>query len=313
MESLVVTLDELQKLNFKTQQRATLLEVQLTPIHIEKLLEINTNNIPPVKTKINLYADYMINGRWMYNGDSIRVSKSGVLLDGQNRLMAAQKAKMNLVCDLIVGLEDEVFNTIDQGRTRQKGHLVARDLGSITTTDAQTLTTAVTRVIKYQESLSQLTTGGFEGKIAYKFTAPRVIEYVNQHPELLDQLEVIKKEFGVRCNLSRATLLYVYHIGSRYDASYTLKFLRKAVLAIGLTGDETLYFYHQCLNEYKAKQSNWTKAEFEHTLIKVWSKVADKGLKALTKKTQIKAKKDEEFIKFIAPTEQALIEMSNAI
>ncbi|WP_318429370.1 hypothetical protein [Photobacterium leiognathi] len=309
----MVTLDELQKLNFKTQQRATLLEVQLTPIHIEKLLEINTNNIPPVKTKINLYADYMINGRWMYNGDSIRVSKSGVLLDGQNRLMAAQKAKMNLVCDLIVGLEDEVFNTIDQGRTRQKGHLVARDLGSITTTDAQTLTTAVTRVIKYQESLSQLTTGGFEGKIAYKFTAPRVIEYVNQHPELLDQLEVIKKEFGVRCNLSRATLLYVYHIGSRYDASYTLKFLRKAVLAIGLTGDETLYFYHQCLNEYKAKQSNWTKAEFEHTLIKVWSKVADKGLKAITKKTQIKAKKDEEFIKFIAPTEQALIEMSNAI
>ncbi|WP_305840416.1 hypothetical protein [Photobacterium leiognathi] len=49
------------------------------------------------------------------------------------------------------------------------------------------------------------------------------------------------------------------------------------------------------------------------TLIKVWSKVADKGLKAITKKTQIKAKKDEEFIKFIAPTEQALIEMSNAI
>ncbi len=252
----MATLDELQKLNFKTQQRETLLEVQLTPIHIEKLLEINTNNIPPVKTKINLYADYMINGRWMYNGDSIRVSKSGVLLDGQNRLMAAQKAKVNLVCDLIVGLEDEVFNTIDQGRTRQKGHLVARDLGSITTTDAQTLTTAVTRVIKYQESLSQLTTGGFEGKIAHKFTAPRVIEYVNQHPELLDQLEVIKKEFGVRCNLSRATLLYVYHIGSRYDATYTLKFLRKAVLAIGLLGDETLYFYHQCLNEYKAKQSN---------------------------------------------------------
>ena len=100
MESLVATLDELLKLNFKTQQRTTLLEVQLTPIHIEKLLDINTNNIPPVKTKINLYADHMINGRWMYNGDSIRVSKSGVLLDGQNRLMAAQKAKMNLVCDL---------------------------------------------------------------------------------------------------------------------------------------------------------------------------------------------------------------------
>ena len=313
MESLVATLDELLKLNFKTQQRTTLLEVHLTPIHIEKLLDINTNNIPPVKTKINLYADHMINGRWMYNGDSIRVSKSGVLLDGQNRLMAAQKAKMNLVCDLLVGLEDEAFNTIDQGRTRQKGHLVARDLGDITATDAQTLTAAVTRIIKYQENLSQVTTGGFEGKIAHKFTAPRVIEYINQHPELLDQLEVIKKEFGVRCNLNRATLLYVYHIGSRYDATYTLKFLRKAVLAIGLTGNETLYFYHQCLNEFKAKQSNWTKAEFEHTLIKVWSKIADKGLKAITKKAHIKAKKDEEYLQFIAPTEQALIEMSNAI
>ena len=58
---------------------------------------------------------------------------------------------------------------------------------------------------------------------------------------------------------------------------------------------------------------NWTKAEFEHTLIKVWSKIADKGLKAITKKAHIKAKKDEEYLQFIAPTEQALIEMSNAI
>ena len=306
-------LDELLSLSFKTNRQMCLPEVQLNPTHIQKLLDINTNNIPPVPTKVNLYADHMINGQWLYNGDSIRVSKSGVLLDGQNRLMAAQKAKMNLVCDLVVGLEDKVFNTIDQGRVRQKGHLLARDVGDLKTSDAQTLSAAVTRVLKYSHELSQVTTGGKDGKLASKFSADKVIDYVNLHPEILDQLETVKTQFNSRSNLTRSAILYIYHIGCRWDEEYTLKFLKKSISGIGLQENETLFFFHQCLNEYKAKSIRWAPSELEKTLVKVWSQVADKGLHAITKKTNIKHKKGEDFMQFIAPSESALIEMKNSL
>ena len=72
-------LDELFAQSFKTNKQMCLPEVQLNALQIQKLLDINTNNIPPVPTKINVYADHMINGQWLYNGDSIRVSKSGIL------------------------------------------------------------------------------------------------------------------------------------------------------------------------------------------------------------------------------------------
>jgi len=288
-------------------------EVQLDPRHIQKLLDINTNNIPPVPTKINLYADHMVNGQWLYNGDSIRVSKEGVLLDGQNRLMAAQKAKMNLVCDLVVGLDEKVFNTIDQGRVRQKGHLLARDVGDLKSSDAKTISSAVTRVLRYSHDLAQSTTGGKEGKFASKFSADKIIDYVNQHPDILDQLETVKAEFSHRSNLTRSTILYLYHIGSRWDEEYTLKFLKKTVSGVGLKENETLFHLNQCLNEYKAKSIRWTPSELEKTLVKVWDKVADKGLYAIAKKSNIKHKKDEQFVQFIAPSEQSLIEMKNCV
>ncbi|MFA0155687.1 hypothetical protein [Vibrio sp. 10N.261.46.A3] len=310
----MLSLNDLLELNFKTPTLQSFNRVQLDTRHMEKLLEINTNNIPPTPTKINLYADTMIKGEWIYNGDTIRVSKSGVLLDGQNRLMAALKAKMNLTCDLLVGLDEEVFNTIDQGRVRQKGHLVAREITELSGRDAAHLTTAVTKILKYKANLAQSTTGGKDGKFASMFTADRVIEYANRNPEIVEQLKTIKSNFAVhRANLSQSTLLFIYHIGARHDEEYTLKFLKKAVLGLGLKEGETLYIYNQVLNDLKMKKYQWTPTIKDKTLMKVWSSIANKGLYAIKRKAEIQHSKSDDYVQFIKPTEQALIEMKNSL
>ncbi|KEY91494.1 hypothetical protein CF67_15005 (plasmid) [Candidatus Photodesmus blepharus] len=308
----MMSLDELYEQNFKTSRQQSLSEVQLNQLHIEKLLEINTDNIPPVVNKINLYADHMINGRWMYNGDTIRVSKDGLLIDGQNRLLAAKKAKVNLTCDLLVGLDEAVFNTIDQGRVRQKGHLVARDIKNISVADAKTVTTSVTRIINYTENLSQTVTAGKDGRFASKLTADKVIEFIHRNSEILDQLEIVKKEFSNRCSISRAIILYLYHLGCRFDEEYTYKYLKKMVLGIGLKEGETLHFFHQILNDIKAKNLRWTTSEKEKTFIKVWSKIAVKGLFAINSKSKIKCTKDEDYVQFIKPSDESLIQMYNS-
>jgi hypothetical protein len=141
-------LDTYFQQDFKSNTVEHMPQVMFTMPHIEKLLSINTNNIPPVPTKINLYADSMVKGLWKYNADSIRVSKSGVLLDGQNRLMASLQAKIPLTSDLVIGLPDDVFNTLDQGRTRTKGGLLARDIGGVSATDGSIITSAVTPCVR---------------------------------------------------------------------------------------------------------------------------------------------------------------------
>ena len=311
-EVFMSQLDQLFDNQFKSKYHQTLSAESLNSDHVERLLQLNTNNIPPMINKINLYAEHMINGRWKYNGDSIRVSKSGVLLDGQNRLLASQKAKVHLVCDLVVGLEDDVFNTIDQGRQRVKSDLVARDIGGeFSSTKAKLLTAAVTKIIKHRNFLAQSTGSGRDGKFLNKFTPESVITYINQNPQILEQLEYIKEKFSFRCNLPRSTLLYIYHVGSEWDEDFTKKFLKKAINGVGLQEGETLHLLHLYLNEIKAKSVRHTASEVDRMLIKVWNKVGEKGLRAITSRSKLMQKKSEDYVQFVAPTEIGLIKMCN--
>lgn len=54
----------------------------ITPKKARELLKLNTRNRKLSKALVSKYAGDMRAGRWPYNGDPIRVSKDGVLLDG---------------------------------------------------------------------------------------------------------------------------------------------------------------------------------------------------------------------------------------
>ena len=90
----------------------------ITPKKARELLKLNTRNRKLSKALVSKYAGDMRSGRWPYNGDPIRVSRDGVLLDGQHRLYACLEADASFEAELIEGLPDEVAMTIDGGRRR---------------------------------------------------------------------------------------------------------------------------------------------------------------------------------------------------
>ncbi|CAH1591682.1 hypothetical protein [Vibrio owensii] len=301
---------QLKKAIANSPSPITLPMVRLNKDLIDFLLERNTNNIPPVKSKIQLYAGLMKSGEWLYNGDSIRVSQKGVLLDGQNRLFAASIANYELVTDLVLGLPDEVFNTIDQGRVRQKSHLVARALGgSISPNEVKTISQAVTKIIKHDHGYSQQTNLGNSAKIKLLTTPDAIQDYIENHPELIDQFQYIKNAFGSRALLTHSTILYHYHIGSRFNRQYTEIYLSKALKATGLKDGETLHHLNQMLIRVKAKTVKWSRAELDNTLIKVWNSVARSGLSSIKHTGNIKARKDESHQSFNQPSMLSIDEM----
>lgn len=98
--------------------------VMMTPARARKLLAKNATNRPLSPRDAAKLARIMLTKKWVYNGEAIKVSESGQLLDGQHRLNACVAADAPFETLVIEGLPDAVFATLDQGRRRSGGDVL---------------------------------------------------------------------------------------------------------------------------------------------------------------------------------------------
>lgn len=96
----------------------------ITPEYAEFLLNGNQRNRRVSQNNVDFLAKEMEEGRFKYNGDTIRVDTGGFLIDGQHRLLAIVKSKTTQMMAIATGLDPEVFMTIDQGRKRTAGDIL---------------------------------------------------------------------------------------------------------------------------------------------------------------------------------------------
>jgi hypothetical protein len=91
------------------------------------LTKHNTHNRPLSETAVIRYQMDMEAGRFGLTGEPIQFSKSGVLLNGQNRLTALANCvpPMTLTMLVVRGLDDEVQRYMDQGIKRTPGQQLA--------------------------------------------------------------------------------------------------------------------------------------------------------------------------------------------
>jgi hypothetical protein len=92
--------------------------ITITPKLAEAFLENNGTNRPLKSRHITGLARAMKEGDWKINGDTIRMSKSGTIIDGQHRLHAVVRSQITIQSWIIVGLDNDVFDTIDIGKKR---------------------------------------------------------------------------------------------------------------------------------------------------------------------------------------------------
>lgn len=90
----------------------------VSPAMAEAILESNPNNRPVSYPRVEQLATAMRNGKWQKNGETIIISKTGRLLDGQHRLYAIREYGAPVEMILVQDVDDNAFETIDTGRTR---------------------------------------------------------------------------------------------------------------------------------------------------------------------------------------------------
>lgn len=91
----------------------------ITPDDALEMLKYNNHNRNARPRHVARLAADMVNERWVDNGDAIRFSRTGRLLDGQHRLLAIIKSGRAVRMRIIRGLPDECQSTIDDGAKRK--------------------------------------------------------------------------------------------------------------------------------------------------------------------------------------------------
>lgn len=93
------------------------LEVNAQVAH--ELLAFNTKGQRNLsKANVERYASDMITMDWIINGDTIKISDEGELLDGQHRLNAIKESGEAQVLLVVHGISKQAMETIDAGRKR---------------------------------------------------------------------------------------------------------------------------------------------------------------------------------------------------
>lgn len=96
--------------------------ILITPEMAAQFLKSNTRNRRVKWHKVAEYAKMMTEGKWKPNtAEPIKISITGILLDGQNRLYAVIKSGISIEFCVATGLQDDVFDVLDTG-TRRSAH-----------------------------------------------------------------------------------------------------------------------------------------------------------------------------------------------
>ena len=123
--------------------------VALTPVLASLLLERNDGNNRNIsKHNIESIKNDILSDRWLYNGESIVISATGLLLDGQHRCDAVVQTRKTIQVTLSFGARDEARFTIDIGRPKS----AANFLQGMGFTDCNNLAATIALILEYQKS-----------------------------------------------------------------------------------------------------------------------------------------------------------------
>lgn len=102
--------------------------MKITPDAARVMLERNKSdeweNRPHSVKGLRRYVRAMKRG-WKLTGEPIIFSRSGLLINGQHRLMACIEAGVPFECLVVFGVDDDAFQWMDTGIVRTAGHIFA--------------------------------------------------------------------------------------------------------------------------------------------------------------------------------------------
>lgn len=100
---------------------------ELSPGLAGVILGNNPDNRNITQVKLRHYVSAMKKGLWPLNGETIIISKEGLLNDGQHRCLAVIEADVTIAATFFFGADRDTRTTVDMGAARTAAHLLGME------------------------------------------------------------------------------------------------------------------------------------------------------------------------------------------
>ena len=221
--------------------------INITPDQATKMLSSNGANRAIKKGKISQYAIDMEGGMWQLNGVPIILSKTGQLLDGQNRLYAIKRSGVSQEILVVWGISAEAFKTIDTGANRT-GKDVLTIIG-IPPEKAGRLTSLVQKIYNSNAGRNFVWTGSAVSsstewaKSRQKLTNQGILQFYQDNQRELDEVYsfCVKYEKNAKKVLSFPVYLLIYYRLRKIHIYDAQEFCRQLATGEMLASDNPIY------------------------------------------------------------------------
>jgi hypothetical protein len=239
------------------EAEALLARVEMvTPARAERLLALNTIN-RGISGSVDKYARDMRAGRWYLNGQTIKLTTSGRLLDGQHRLEAVKKAKRPFPAIVVEGVPESCLGSLDVGHKRGLGEIL-RDRGE---TNTASLASALRWfwMLKHEVVLAANTSP----------TNGEMLELLEANPEIRHGQ---KYAANLREFMGSGITAALHFIFSQKDPGQADVFFERLIDGVELTSTSPIYHLRERLIKIRASHRvRAAEAERVALAIKAWN------------------------------------------
>jgi hypothetical protein len=226
-------------------------------------LEHNTHNRPLSDTSVYQYQSDMEAGLFKLTAEPIQFSKTGVLLNGQNRLTALANCipPITLVFNVVRGLDDDVQSFMDIGKKRTPG----QQLGLLGIKNANQVA-SMTRVLMGWERGTL-----FTDSIQRRISTPQVEQWVQANHKLVEvfnrYLAMPSRKVGATPAVAGAMAVQ----GLRIDPQAVIAFFHLLRSRTNLPTGSPLLALDNRLRNLKAERRRVSQREELAYIIQAWN------------------------------------------
>lgn len=193
------------------------------------------NNTPEQFRKLNTerakrIAEHITSGRWEENGETIKISREGRILDGQHRLYACTVANQPIRSLVVYEVTDTVF--VDTGKARSASELLQHN------GYANATTLAATAKWQWLYENGKITDSG-ERAVA---SPDEILRIVKKHPTLLNAIATAR-QCDTICNTT--PVAFAYYQFSQRDPDLADLFISCLSTGLNLKNNDAVYILRQ--------------------------------------------------------------------
>lgn len=213
-------------------------QVMLTPALADVLIAHNDGNRPIRVAKLAQYVSDMANDRWEFNGETIIISREGLMNNGQHRSYAVQETGKSIPVLFVFGVDRDSRKTVDTGAMRGPHDQLSADGFPQPTTMA-----AVARfVLSYESNDGK----GFANLA--RISGPDVYERAKSDPKI-DEAAQFPYRYGSKAKrLAPPSVIgFCYYEFMKVNEQDAKDFLHQMITGVNLPADSAAYITREKL------------------------------------------------------------------